>query len=47
MADSPHNFAVEQTAGPPSLARGCSPRRSAHMTPVDTLFIERRRRASA
>jgi len=26
-----HNFAVEQTAGSQSLARGCSPRRSAQM----------------
>ena len=26
-----HNFAVEQAAGSHSLARGCSPRRSAHV----------------
>jgi hypothetical protein len=28
--DRPHNFAVEQTAGSRSLARGCSPRRYTH-----------------
>ena len=35
-----HNFAVEQTAGSRSLARGCSPRRWADQTrctPVDGL----------